>query len=219
MSYWFQMTFWREPKKTVLDTCVSIMDYFRDKDHAMAWIKENIDHAPSNVYDHMVKDDHDKRIMKVADEEWIYNLFNFQFVHWPQFDTMGFLGELPKDLKLPGARRPVTIEFQNSTDQDYDLLTWMDVPAFKNIALDICKLAVKNDCKLADKAYHENPSEEGYRIRSDIYDKIYEDFNLNDWLYKRSGNFKSFAMSAVNGYTERVELWFLLKSILHHETE
>lgn len=57
-----------------------------------------------------------------ADDNWLYRIFNFQFIYWEKEKLLAVLGEsFPKkatDLM------DISFYFQNSTDQDYELSSY-----------------------------------------------------------------------------------------------
>lgn len=217
MSYYFKLTFWKEKPEDVLDTCLSIANFYKDRDNARFYISENLMYAPTNVYNYMIESSREAKIMRLADEEWLYHLFNFKFIYWPQYKLMAMVGTRPLIPELI-KKKATTIEFQNSTDQDYELGTWIDVHAFRPIVDQLMNQHLtKNQIKHLDKRYIESrysDKVEEYDLRSSVYNHIFNMLELEKWMNEKRGNFKLMNFSSIDGQYEHADMWYMLKAML-----
>ena len=70
---------------------------------------------------------------KIADRYWLYSLFNFQFLYWPQHHLLGVVMEDDKDLLKAwpnGQAEVVSVFFQDGNDRNYDFEEWPETIEF-----------------------------------------------------------------------------------------
>lgn len=132
---------------------------------------------------------------------WLKNLFTCRFVYWKEENLLGLCcDKLPEELEQ---LFDTSKSFQNSTDRDYPYEDWSDkINIFKREKDNLRSLdddtliSMLTDPKNVD--YDEEELEEykaeleGYKRRnisldyyrlSYLYEKIFEQLQLNDWLY------------------------------------
>ena len=156
------------------------------------------------------------------DEYWLNTLFTSRFVYWPNYDLLGVSG-----YKFPGEIEnwfDGHFTFQNSSDQDYDYETW---PAGIDLfATRIDRVKNADDSNLyeyvnkfmAEYSMEEIKADPEYFKKSCIYDMIYEDLQLDDWLYNHDNpNFYNMSINAINDDGQRIRYNAMLGNILKKE--
>lgn len=195
MSYYFQMAF--ANAKTEVEA-YSIAHSFVNGislEQMKAYIDDNFLFVPSVKYS-MGKKLKDKTFSDLADKYWLYGLFNYRFVFWPKFHLLGLLGS------SESTSFGRVISFQNSTDQDYDWDEWPNnIPYFKERVF-ATKQALKNGNANffgEDNDEFDEDTDIEYRLKSELYRKIFDELCLNDWLYGKDN--KVFRRFCINGIT------------------
>ena len=119
MSYEFGMFFTECEPKNVLSTCLSIVNTIVDNPDEL--IKDNVSFCPSRRF----KSQLDLYVARNFDQTWLYEIFNFHFVYWKQYNLLGLsgynYGENVNNLFK------CHICFQNSSDQDYEYDIWKGI--------------------------------------------------------------------------------------------
>ena len=220
MNYHFNLSFTEQDPETLMDTLLQIMSYYRNKDHALNWIRENIRYCPSNVYMLDTKTPDEKKLLSHADEEWLYNLFTFNFIYYPQYNLLAMQG-----IDIPGIadeRKVITIEFQDGENKDYELTNWYDIKTFRTAITNITGLKTRTAMENSDKKYQRHATKKERELRIKVYDTIFNRLKLKDWLegecvFKTFPDnpykfFQSFSMCVIRDVKEKNDLWYLLKA-------
>lgn len=123
-------------------------------------------------------------------------VFQIRFVYWPQHKLLAMCGDnYPKAVEsLFGPQ----INFQNATDQDYEIDTWdQNIPIFGAIIDGISKAGDETIRSLLGYDEDETFSDEDYARRSAVYKAIFKALDLDNWLYGRDGQFERIKMSGL----------------------
>lgn len=209
MSYWFRMHFAEVEEKQLLDFCIKLSSACIEK--ADEIIMDNAYYIPSIQHSFgLLEESEYRENWREADRNWLYNLFSNKFVYWSDKGLLGIVGNLPsrteKDL--------VTIEFQNSTDQNYDYEYWSGISYFEEMT-ELLKtgttewiLTHLNKGGMPETCYtlEEIIKDIEYYRKSAVYKSIYNSLDLDNWLWKKKGEFKSFSMQAINSSEEHLQL-------------
>lgn len=217
MSYGFEMCFKEIEKENILDF---IMDLTKELiENSYEIMSTNLYYCPT------VKVAKDKipyveymSKYKENDRNWLYRLFSIRILYWKDKNLMGIQGELPKKTK----EKLKTFYFQNSTDQDYDYEEWKGIQYFENIVNEV-KSYKENDLKvLTSFEFNDfNDAAIEYCKKSLIYKKIYEDLELDEWLYhayEHNGDFELFSINPIVSYEQSIQLSYkMLKILIENE--
>ena len=124
---------------------------------------------------------------------WLHRLLTLNFVWWPQYRLLGFVGPAwPKEALDVFAGK---VYFQNSCDQDYEFSEWENFGAPFNAIVSDCQTGdietVKKYLNLGREEYpvelepEDTASEENfaYYRRWAAYNGIYETLRLDSWLW------------------------------------
>lgn len=219
MSYAFGMFFKQIKQEDLLSFIDKVQSEMRN--HANEWIDYNKDYAPS-VRSVRSLTNEPKFIKAFMDEYWLNTLFTSRFVYWPNYDLLGVSG-----YKFPGEIEnwfDGHFTFQNSSDQDYDYETW---PAGIDLfATRINRVKNADDSNLyeyvnkfmAEYSMEEIKADPEYFKKSCIYDMIYEDLQLDDWLYNHDNpNFYNMSINAINDDGQCIRYNAMLGNILKKE--
>lgn len=216
MSYAFGMFFKQIKQDEVFPFIEKIQKEMRE--HAKEWIDYNKYYVPS------VRSltNEPKFVKTFMNEYWLNTLFTSRFVYWPDYDLLGVSG-----YKLPGEIENLFdghFSFQNSSDQDYDYEMWPT--GIRQFKARIDRIKNADDSTLyecVDKYMGEYTMEE---IKADpeyfkkvcIYDMIYEDLQLDDWLYNHDNpTFYQLSINAINDDIQRIRYNAILENILKKE--
>lgn len=206
MSYWFRMNFKEIEEKNLLDFCIMMSE--ECKKAATEILMNNKFYIPSiaNNYDETSNKEYRRNKWSVIDRHWLYSLFTIQYIYWTDKKLLGIVGELPKSIKSA----LTTIEFQNSSDQDYEYDNWFGIKYFEKIVININHAsAAQIACLMNDRTIYTGDEIAGdleYSRKTAVYKIIYESLELDNWLWNKKGNFKLFSMQAINGREEQYEL-------------
>lgn len=132
-------------------------------------------------------------------ESVVNRYFKFRFVYFKKAKVFGCVGDFPDWF-------PVTISFQDSTDQDYDFSVWAGIKPFEKIATKCSKMSVDGiflENVFPDLAKEEISLNINYWRRSLAYKKICKILNLKEWMEHDAQNvsnqyFDSFSMTALD---------------------
>lgn len=221
MSYAFGMFFKQIKQEDLLSFIDKVQAEMRN--HAKEWIDYNKYYAPS-VRLFTLHSDEFKFAKAYLDEYWLNTLFTSRFIYWPDYDLLGVSG-----YKLPGEIEnwfDGHFSFQNSSDQDYDYETWpKGIRQFK-ARIDRIKNADDStlyeciDKYMGDYSIEEIKADPEYFKKVCIYDMIYEDLQLNDWLYNHDNPaFYQLSINAINDDGQRIRYNAMLGNILKKEFE
>lgn len=194
MSYAFGMYFIEMSQVNVLPFVDMISDKLANS--SKEYIERNAFYIPSLRYK-----SEDNRI----DDYWLNTLFEISFVYWPKKQLLGLCGyEYPDNVKEMFTS---FVYFQNSTDRDYDYADWPASYVFQkhvhdSVVMDkksvIQKYMKVNNCdsKEAKEFYDSDPH---YFRRSLVYDSVYKDLALDDWLWGKDNlSFIRFTVQSIN---------------------
>lgn len=212
MSYSFDMSFTELKEKNILDYCIKLMKF--DLENAKEIINNNRFYIPSIRGGYYEKDGckYAKTPWLEADRNWLYKLFTERFVYWPEKGLLGIVGTINKRFDS----NVISINFQDGTDQDYPYECWKGISYFEKI---IYKYKNMDKEKLRplfeewddlDEELENNPE---YFRQSAIYKEIYNELELNSWLYCNPGKFKIFSMCACNYFEEAFNLFIKLEMV------
>lgn len=218
MSYGFDMAFAHTAdEKAAFCLARSYVDKCTKKENARKFIEDNTIYIPSIRYSHI---EEATNMAEVADRYWLETLFKFRFLYWPKYRLLGLVGSN----RIDDPAFPMSIYFQNSTDQNYDFQEWLEgnIPFFKehvetitNIPqsklFDICKDYLDEDTDLS------NPEIELYMRQSLLYQRIFSALELQSWLYaddsKKDVPYIQFALSGIQDMYEASALHNILKDV------
>ena len=200
MSYYFNMYF--KQFNNELDAfhfANLITNKLAEGSVAEEYMQHNLCYRPTKLVE---STDIAKVILKNRLEElWIKNLFTCRFVYWKEEKLLGLCcDKLPEELEQ---LFDTSKSFQNSTDRDYPYEDWSDkINIFKREkdelrSLDdetlISMLTDPENVDYDEEELKEYKVElEGYKRRnisldyyrlSYLYEKIFEQLQLDDWLY------------------------------------
>lgn len=219
MSYWFRMNFKEIEEKNLLDFCIMVSE--ECKKAATEILINNKFYIPSIANDFDEINNHEyRRKWREIDRYWLYSLFAIRYVYWRDKKLLGIIGEIPEKIK----DTLTSIEFQNSTDQDYDYEEWYGINYFEEI---VRKL---KDADAADVAFYLSKERDSYNKdevaedleyyrKTAIYEIIYNSLELDRWLWNKEGNFKQFSMQAINGIGDCSVLSQILENVRQEKLE
>ena len=145
-----------------------------------------------------------------VDRFWLYDVFNIRFIYWKKYRLLGIVGDnYPKECM---DMIDTSVYFQNSCDQDYEYDTWgKKIPLFRTIILFNKYKNAKQILKIKNKKYDDYTIEEiekdlDYHKKSLVYHTIFEKLSLDNWLYKKGGNYETFAFNAVEDLEKLMDL-------------
>lgn len=185
--------------------------------HAKDILGENKIYIPSIKYGLGKPADVSYSAWNEADKNWLYSLFNFRFAYWPEF---GILGCCIAEGYHGNELFPLSMYFQNSTDQNYEYSEWAAgmIPYFvshivcaQNATWDDIKAVMDVD---ASDIASGVPSD--YDRKSYLYNSVFSELQLNDWLYGKEGNFTRFAINGIDTQEQHMELVSYMKRLRHN---
>lgn len=218
MSYAFDMSFaMAADEKEAFVLARHYVEKCMEKKNARKFIEDNTIYIPSIRYSHIEKTNN---MADVADRYWLENLFKFRFLYWPKYQLLGLVGSN----RIDDPAFPMSIYFQNSTDQNYDFQEWLEgsIPFFKERVetitnmpqsklFDICKDYLDEDTDLS------NPEIELYMRQSVLYENIFSALQLNSWLYssgsEKEAPYIQFSLSGILDMYEASVLHNILKDV------
>lgn len=154
------------------------------------------------------------KALDMADDNWLYEIFNFRFVYWEKEKLLAVLGEkFPQEAK---DLMDVSIYFQNSTDQNYELSEWGTkikvfnkiIRKFRRISKQKLLKITKERCDWLDESDDERILKncEYYKLTA-IYDGIYETLHLNNWLWDNEDDyFIRFSLCAIDSIEKKYKV-------------
>lgn len=147
----------------------------------------------------------DEKSDNKTDRYWLSSLFEFQFVYWQDKKLIGMCG-----YTYPGNTEDMFtghVTFQNSTDRDYAYDEWPQIDLFQKHVYESSSLEpdaiikkymnVTGDNKLEASEFYDDDPE--YMRRSLVYDSVYKELALDDWLWGRENpSFIRLTVQALN---------------------
>lgn len=172
-------------------------------------IKKNIYYIPSIRLCANVDTDLDyKANWREADRNWLYHLFSIHIVYWEKYNLLGVIGEIPENIN----KELVTIEFQNSTDQNYDYNEWSGISYFENV---VKRLEHADANMVSSYGYDIDDINKDidYFRKTAVYSTIHKELDIHNWLWKREGNFRTFSLQSINDDSTFFSLALKLEAI------
>lgn len=153
-------------------------------------------------------------------EGLIYKHFRYKFVYFKKLNILAYNGKCQKIF-------PVSIHFQDSTDQDYDDSVWNGISYFEDIISRSKKLS---RTELRDFFFEYGYGAEDFEEQSDfeyfkksfVYKTVFADLHLEDYLYLRdhedfhSEDFESFVLSGMDSPYDIIRPKTMLKNRLNN---
>lgn len=219
MSYAFNMSFATAAnEKEAFVLARRYVEKCMEEKNAKKIIEDNDLYIPSSRFDTIGEEA--RGIANFADKYWLESLFKFRFLYWPKYELLSIVGgNLINDPTFP-----MTMYFQNSTDQDYDFQEWLEgnIPFFKEhveFIQNIPFIRLMDTCKdwFDDGVDFSDPKIEAYMRQSLLYNRIFSALELKSWLYaddsEKETSYIQFALSGIQDMYEASELYTMLKSV------
>ena len=200
MSYGFDMCFWHAKSlASAMKKAAKVISAINTPEQMCQRIDDNAYFVPSLLYRAQIED---WKMAMIADEKWLYSLFNFRFVYWKEYELLGMVGVLPED----GPKPDGAVYFQNSCDQNYSLSEWpADIPFFRTkvkqykAMLDLkpqkclkrlLKLGFTDEETISEALEEGENSEETaeYHVLSALYHDIFDTLRLDTRMIARFGD-------------------------------
>lgn len=201
MSYSFDFNFKEVPNEDLLKVCKEVAATSLKYSEEIIW--RNRAKIPSVVEEAVSYSPFFKKI----DLCWLYKLFTINFVYWPEKELLGIIGNLSAN-----TMKDVThVHFQNSFSRSYDYDVWNGINHFEKIISEIRAME-------PDEVYKNLNSDHEWYTKEEIaenleyykktlgYDTIYDDLQLNKWLYNEAGDFQVFSFQAFTSPEESIML-------------
>lgn len=219
MSYAFDMAFaTAADEKEAFVLARHYVEKCMEKKNAKKIIEDNDLYIPSSRFDNIGEEA--RGIANFADKYWLESLFKFRFLYWPKYQLLGLVGSN----RIDDPAFPMSVYFQNSTDQNYDFQEWLEgnIPFFKEYVeriqnipfvrlMDTCRDYLDEDTDLS------NPEIELYMRQSLLYNRIFSALELKSWLYaddsKKDVPYIQFALSGIQDMYEASALFTILKGV------
>lgn len=218
MSYAFGMYFIEMSQVNVLPFVDQVCDELANS--SKEYIERNVFYIPSLRYK-----SEDNRV----DNYWLNTLFEMQFVYWPEKELIGLCGyTYPDKIKDMFTGH---VSFQNSTDHDYPYTVWPQIDLFQKHVYDCIGMdkssVIKKYVEL-NNYYDEYEAKDFYSVdpnyfrRSLVYDSVYKDLALDDWLWgKDNPSFIRFTVQSINDdkkkFNALTQMASIRKSFLEEE--
>ena len=180
--------------------------------------KENSYYLPLNRWSIKADDERLMQSVKEINRYYLEALFSFRFVYFPDKKLLAIVGaHYPRIDKYFDKAIP----FQNSCDQDYELEEWGKTKYFKEVWDRIFNLTDEEFIQLVkteDKDYWDidemsnDPGKLEYLRRSIVYETIFKELDLDNWLYSTNYNinssekYKCFSINRLYKYEEGMDL-------------
>lgn len=218
MSYGFEMRFKKCPSYAKALEYASNYVYSIAMTEMQDICKENSYYLPLNRWS--IKDADRKLIMAIKEinRNYLESLFSFRFVYFLEKKLLAIVGgHYPRADKYFDK----SVYFQNSCDQDYELKEWGKTKYFKEVWDKIFNLTDEefiNLVKTEDKDWWDideisnDPNKLKYLRRSIVYDTIFKELDLENWLYSNNYNidssekYKCFSINRLYKYEETIDL-------------
>lgn len=162
------------------------------------WLELNKGYIPSARYGI-----EERMAGKIANENWLYRLFSFEFVWW---EEKGIIGVISHDF-LKNDDFSESVYFQNSCDQNYSYDEWPQIPYFTNI-VEKYRNADDNVLK-KELSWYDSDTDIGYARRTLVYEKIERGLDIQGLLGfndSEVGGYQRFVMAAPINDMELMQL-------------
>ena len=186
MSYYFRMGFKEIERDKVFDYCLNLLnDDLRD-------YKKIIDESlETTVFDMEISRYQDNKTRRLLCDNFIKNIYERVFLYWPDKNLLGILVNHREDPDT------VNITFQNGCDQDYSYDTWKGISYFEEFVEKYRSATVEDLMKIEDFDREDIESDLEYFRRSAVYDHIFEELQLREFVSDKDGDFQCFRMNAL----------------------
>lgn len=225
MSYGFDMQFLQaESMETALLLAHKYVAFQSTDEKMREMIEENKYFIPSIRWNCKITE---KRLGRIADEKWLYSLFNFNFVYWPKYHLLGLVGTAGQN----DESKWESVYFQNSCDQDYEFEDWPEnIDFFRTIVKEYKQMLELDDTscikRLEERGYlsdyfddedlDESPVE--YSVKTSLYKEVFRRLDLDAWLYGRSSDlFERFSMNALTTSEKALDMSICVRKIVKRE--
>ena len=163
-----------------------------------------------------------------ADNYWLHSLMTFKCVYWEKY---GIFGVSAINCGFFSEEYPVSVIFQDSTDQDYDMDSWgFTIDLFNSIRDGIHMAGISEFAAMVNAYYSsmgmssrtekEILENAQYYERVLMYHNIYNALQLNDWLWDReNGEFKRFAVTPMDSSRKYTDCIAIMEKIREEEKE
>ena len=201
MSYSFGMFFKEIEEKDILSLFSKACEIM---------IKNSQEHLEKQVY--YIPSLRSNKMNEYVDKYWLDTAFSLHFVYWKSKKLLGLSGyNYPKEFE---DLFDCHVTFQNSCDSDYDYDVWNDKISFfkemkeqyKNISADEI---LKNYQLKGEDWYTKEDIQEDlkYYQKSLLYDLIFDELYLNDWLYGYNNpNFTRFCINPIDCIEKKFDI-------------
>lgn len=195
MSYYVRFNYIENVKKDkVLDTVLQLKREILNNYQKI--IEDNLGYRPSFINDaeynyNDLRDYYKDYGNYTLNNKWLLSLFSLKIIYYPQYEILSFMSQ-DDDLnkKFP------YVEFQNSSDQDYDKSLYHgfkfaeqiynEIYSFGDEELTKLYMDISGDVLTTYDEYKENlQSDRNYYIQSLIYNKIEKMLDISRYLYAR----------------------------------
>ena len=208
MSYSFDMYFTSaETELIAYQKAINFTKSLQKRENAWPLIDEYLDNFLSTT-----TPDYDSILFHRMLTGWLNMLFSVKFVYWPHEKLLGIGGDFRCiDKNFENLHH---VYFQNSCNQDYDYQEWPnEIPFFANEKDDILWLSEETllsevpDDEKSDMDKEAQASYAEFLRRLRLYRQIFQDLDLNAWLYgDDSTTFFRFSTNAIETDEQRMKL-------------
>lgn len=211
MSYGFMLSFMRAEDKTEA--------FLKAEQFASMLVNSPLAHLRNNlryfrriagVNNGTEMQSKDTRLLKY----WLNSLFLVLCTYWPQHKLVAISGE-----KWPNNCKDLiegSVLFQNGTDQDYSLEEWpATIPFFQERIAQVQRMSDDEVLNASDFYYEDDKENVGYARRNLLYSRIFQDLELDKWLYGGEGAFQRFAMSGITNWYMNQDLYSKALSLMY----
>lgn len=176
-------------------------------------IKNNITGIPSNWRSCERKAFDLNECFSWWDRDWLNSLFKFRFIFWKKQKLLAiYNGGLLKTHPF----FPLSITFQNYTDNDYDYKKWTKgkIPYFNNLVNLFKSYNNKKIIDIYKKRWKDEPcdSDIDYFRREMLYTHISDDLQMEKLIFGKKGKFIEFSMSPITCSEINYEYYKILKN-------
>ena len=218
MSYCFEMAFKKCSSYAKALEYASNYVYSITMTEMQYICKDNSYYLPFNRWSVENTDERLIEAVKQINSYYLENLLSFRFVYFPEKKLLAIVGG-----NYPRADKyfDKSIYFQNSCDQDYEVEEWGKTKYFKQVWDKIFNLTDEefiNLVKTEGKDWWDidemssDPDKLKYLRRSFVYDTIFKELDLENWLYSNNYNinssekYKCFSINRLYKYEEAMDL-------------
>lgn len=144
---------------------------------------------------------------------WLSELFKVRMLYWPKYQLAAIIGgSWPKHLMEEFGLQDH--EFQDGSDQDYEMDSWPDMEPFRSLKTEV--ETAPEESLLAYFDLDEIEEDETYVRGSVLYDKVYEALDLTSWETEaQTDAFEQMAFSGIYQPSQMVILAAKANAYLH----